>query len=854
MVVPYMLEEWQREEDFVTKDEHNTIKAVGKYVLKQTLGKGSMGKVKLGIHVVTGEKAAIKIVPRTTRNRKLTAKELSRELRAIREGHFMMLLDHPHIVYLRAMIAGSHYYYFLMDYVNGGQLLHYIVKRTHLSEKHSRHFCRQMVSALDYMHRNSVVHRDLKIENILVDRTGRNIKIIDFGLSNLFCPERQLTTYCGSLYFAAPELLNGRPYRGPEIDVWSLGVVLYVMVTGSVPFDDKSLPGLHEKIKHAQVDYPAYVSNQCHHLLSHILIAEPQQRITLADIIRHPWLNEGRSGYTRNYLLFREPLSLPLDEKILGKMTYGFNLGTVNDIRMKMEVILKSSVYRVSAAHVSDIQSLALENQQCYRNSHLKSQHRLTNTGSDRLKSINKAANRLIWGTYNDPQSVPAAYHPLLSLYYLTMERMKRIENLDSGKSTMESSSSKTLHPQKSTNPSEPSLPFLEHSKDTRSKQLAPSPQPNNHRHQSHSWHEPSANRTKENQDSIRRHCRYSADSTYHPSQIQVDHHLPQHCDPSIDMLPPTLFDTPTERTNPRRHVYSSTNSTSTLPSLSAMQSIYQSPSSSLSYSFLVLCPSKSLPSASSTPTMQTKQSINPVSRIHLLQQNPISTPKATIPTTTTTTTTTESTPLSSSSSLSLSLPSSSLLPSPSSKRKKQFLTKLGALLRLRKGRHQHLPLPSEHQQRHRRCHYLRHHHRRNRGSMPCNNNNKTTTDATRSHSDAVFTETSTYAAELPLIPSPTLHFQYDLYDQQQPILTPNNSSSLSNTIDGTCPLSENVVIVSSNIKLKDTNLHGGSSVSVSYTIEKLPDICGNKRTTGWLESRLRAWMDRAPILNRFTF
>ncbi|ORZ08449.1 kinase-like domain-containing protein, partial [Absidia repens] len=369
MVIPYLLEDWQREADIVTMDEHCVVKAIGNYILKQTLGKGSMGKVKLGIHIVTGEKTAIKIVPRATRNRKLTPKELSRELRAIREGHLMMLLNHPHIVYLRDMVAGSHHYYFMMDYVSGGQLLHYIVKRSYLTEQHARHFCRQMVSALDYMHRNSVVHRDLKIENILVDSTGRNIKIIDFGLSNLFCPERQLTTYCGSLYFAAPELLNGRPYRGPEIDVWSLGVVLYVMVTGSVPFDDKSLPGLHEKIKRAQVAYPAHLSSQCHQLLSTIFVAEPQQRITLADIIRHPWLNDGHSRYIRNHLPFREPLCLPLDENVLKRMTYGFSLGTTDDIRMKMEVILQSSVYRISATHVSDIQSLSLNNQKNSSNS-----------------------------------------------------------------------------------------------------------------------------------------------------------------------------------------------------------------------------------------------------------------------------------------------------------------------------------------------------------------------------------------------------------------------------------------------------------------------------------------------------
>ncbi|CAO3610006.1 unnamed protein product [Cunninghamella blakesleeana] len=491
MVIPYLLEEWQREADIVTKDEQGVVKAVGNYYLKQTLGKGSMGKVKLGVHVTSGTKAAIKIVPRAPRLRKLTAKEISREIRAVREGHLMMLLDHPHIIHLRDMIAGSHYYYFLMEFVSGGQLLHYIVKRDRLTEKHARHFSRQIISALDYMHRNSVVHRDLKIENILVDKTGDNIKIIDFGLSNLFCPERQLTTYCGSLYFAAPELLNGCPYRGPEIDVWSFGVVLYVMITGSVPFDDKSLPGLHEKIKRAQVAYPAHISSSCHNLLSRIFIADSQQRITLADIILHPWLNDGgHLDYIQNHLPYREPLSLPLDENVLQHMTYGFNLGSIDDIRMKLEVILQSSVYRISATHVSEVQLQFLnrfknktnhhnnnnnDNNKNKNNSNNYFIHHSNNNKKHKSKNKNKSsfkipsssslgnnsinnnsakfsdtssssfspssssstiANHIIWGSYNDPQNVPAAYHPLLSIYYLTRERLqclKEINNKNDG-------------------------------------------------------------------------------------------------------------------------------------------------------------------------------------------------------------------------------------------------------------------------------------------------------------------------------------------------------------------------------------------------------------------------------------
>lgn len=400
-----------QEEKVKTKPKLSPLSCIDDYEFHRSLGKGSMGKVKLGIHTTTGEKVAVKIVrranfqingftssgkPRTKEQMiKEKAKEETRELRTIREAHIMMLLRHPHIVQLKNLVAVGPYFYILMDYVNGGQLLHYIVKRQKLSEHNSRHFSRQIVSALNYMHRNSIVHRDLKIENILIDKAGKNIKIIDFGLSNLFCPERRLTTYCGSLYFAAPELLRANPYRGPEIDVWSFGVVIYVMVTGSVPFDDKSMPGLHDKIKRGQVAYPAHLSSECKDLLSKIFVTEPTKRILLADVIRHPWMNQGYKHIIKSYLPLRLPVAAPLAPHILQHMTRGFNMGSAQDIRVKMEMIIKSTVYRSAAEHVARIQ-------------HAPSQDS--------------------YGEYDDPQTIPAAYHPLLSIYHLTRERLSHQE------------------------------------------------------------------------------------------------------------------------------------------------------------------------------------------------------------------------------------------------------------------------------------------------------------------------------------------------------------------------------------------------------------------------------------------
>lgn len=164
---------------------------------------------------------------------------------------------------------------------------------------------------------------DLKIENILISQAG-NIKIIDFGLSNLYDPTSHLSTFCGSLYFAAPELLNARVYTGPAVDVWSFGVVLYVLVCGKVPFDDQSMPALHAKIKRGLVEYPVWLSTgkshlrfhlialtlmctyvECKHLLSRMLVTNPSNRATLQEVMSHPWMVRGFMGPPAIHLVHR---------------------------------------------------------------------------------------------------------------------------------------------------------------------------------------------------------------------------------------------------------------------------------------------------------------------------------------------------------------------------------------------------------------------------------------------------------------------------------------------------------------------------------------------------------------------
>jgi hypothetical protein len=363
--------ERERERDRERDRERRTRRTLGDYALGKTLGAGSMGKVKLGVKMGNGEKVAIKIIPRHTSLAaaqhprqpangekaaptptasflaKAAAKDHSKEVRTIREGSLQLLLHHPYVCGMREMIIHPNHYYMIFEYVNGGQMLDYIISHGRLRERAARKFARQIGSALEYCHRNSIVHRDLKIENILISKTG-NIKIIDFGLSNLFSPHSHLSTFCGSLYFAAPELLNAKAYTGPEVDVWSFGIVLYVLVCGKVPFDDQSMPALHAKIKKGQVEYPAWLSGECKHILSRMLVTNPQQRAGLPEILAHPWMVKGYDGAPNAHLTTRQPLRpQTIDPEVVKGMT-GFEFGTPQDIEARLMEILTGDAYQAT--------------------------------------------------------------------------------------------------------------------------------------------------------------------------------------------------------------------------------------------------------------------------------------------------------------------------------------------------------------------------------------------------------------------------------------------------------------------------------------------------------------------------
>ncbi|KAL4857741.1 SNF1-related protein kinase catalytic subunit alpha [Chlorella vulgaris] len=252
------------------------------YRLGKTLGIGSFGKVKVAEHILTGHKVAIKIL-----NRK-KIKQMDMEEKVRREIKILRLFMHPHIIRLYEVVETPNDIYVVMEYVKSGELFDYIVEKGRLLEDEARHFFQQIISGVEYCHRNMVVHRDLKPENLLLD-SKMNVKIADFGLSNVMRDGHFLKTSCGSPNYAAPEVISGRLYAGPEVDVWSCGVILYALLCGSLPFDDENIPNLFKKIKGGIYTLPSHLSPGARDLIPRMLLVDPLKRITIPEIRQHPW-------------------------------------------------------------------------------------------------------------------------------------------------------------------------------------------------------------------------------------------------------------------------------------------------------------------------------------------------------------------------------------------------------------------------------------------------------------------------------------------------------------------------------------------------------------------------------------
>ncbi len=256
---------------------------VGPFVLGPVLGRGCTGLVQLGTHRDNGFQVAFKIMSKKHLDSK---PQLWQKVK--REVAILKLIDHPNILKLYDVLETKNHLYLILEHVQGGELFDYIISKGRLARDEALRFCAQMVMGLEHCHAHSICHRDLKPENLLLD-SKLNIKIGDFGMAQLMKGENNLLkTSCGSPHYASPEIIEGGTYDGTRTDVWSMGVILFALITGSLPFDDENLGCLLDLVRKGQYSTPSFVPKDIADLISKMLTVDPAKRIPIAHIKFHP--------------------------------------------------------------------------------------------------------------------------------------------------------------------------------------------------------------------------------------------------------------------------------------------------------------------------------------------------------------------------------------------------------------------------------------------------------------------------------------------------------------------------------------------------------------------------------------
>uniref|UniRef100_A0A8C2Q2P4 Maternal embryonic leucine zipper kinase n=1 Tax=Cyprinus carpio TaxID=7962 RepID=A0A8C2Q2P4_CYPCA len=303
------------------------------YEVYETIGSGGFAKVKLGIHILTGEKVAIKIMEK---------KDLGDDLPRVKlEIEAMKNLSHQHVCRLYHVIETSSKIYMVLEYCPGGELFDYIIAKDRLSEEETRVFFRQIISALAYVHSQGYAHRDLKPENLLIDE-DHNLKLIDFGL----CAKPkgglgfELLTCCGSPAYAAPELIQGKAYIGSEADVWSMGILLYALLCGFLPFDDDNCMVLYRKITRGKYSNPHWLSPASILLLNQMMQVDPKRRLTVKQLLDHPWVMKGYSTPVEWHS--KHPLG-HIDEDCITEMAVAFKQSRQRTIQLVSEVLITNT-------------------------------------------------------------------------------------------------------------------------------------------------------------------------------------------------------------------------------------------------------------------------------------------------------------------------------------------------------------------------------------------------------------------------------------------------------------------------------------------------------------------------------
>ena len=302
-------------------------KQKGNYILENTIGEGAFAKVKLGKHIITGEKVAIKILPKqnfssnSSQNNNYSSNNISKIQKEI---NILRRLHHKNIIQLYEIIETKNNLYIVMEYCEGKELFDYIVKRKRLTEREACRYFQQIINGVEYLHLCNITHRDLKPENILLDNKKR-IRISDFGLSGIVPNyDSLLSTPCGTPLYAPPEMLRGEKYDGVYSDIWSCGIILYTMLVGDLPYADSKEKIIYQNIMTHNYYYPDYLSDDAVDLIEHMLKINPKERYGFKEIKAHPWFNlitpKLRPGVIYNVH------KIPIDEKILDRIEkMGYN-------------------------------------------------------------------------------------------------------------------------------------------------------------------------------------------------------------------------------------------------------------------------------------------------------------------------------------------------------------------------------------------------------------------------------------------------------------------------------------------------------------------------------------------------
>ena len=306
------------------KDETDNSKTFCDFSFKEQLGEGTFGYVRMAVNNQTGEKVAIKILEK----KKLL--EYEDIIRIQREIKILKKVRHPNIIHLYSVLQTEENIFIITEYAEGIELFDYIAIKRKIDERTACHIYQQIISGLEYLHKNNVVHRDIKPENLIINRKNKELKIVDFGLSNIFDNDKKklLSSSCGSPSYAAPEMLNGKKYRPNPVDIWSSGIVLFAMICGFLPFEDENNDALYRKICIGKFTIPDHVSSDCRDLLKRILVTDPNRRITIKQIKNHPWFKL----YTVNgeVILYEglliDKYIIPIDEEIVENMSIQMNI------------------------------------------------------------------------------------------------------------------------------------------------------------------------------------------------------------------------------------------------------------------------------------------------------------------------------------------------------------------------------------------------------------------------------------------------------------------------------------------------------------------------------------------------